>query len=144
MATRNKLIADTGFFVACLCSRDKHHDRAIMLLKEVKVQRRELITTWPVLTEVCHLLYRYSPELVVKFLKSFQQGAFEVYQLQLSDVGRMVTLVKKYDNLPMDIADASLVILAEEIGYGEIVSTDQRDFKTYRWKNRYSFKNLFF
>jgi uncharacterized protein len=48
----------------------------------------------------------------------------------------------KYADLPMDLADASLVIRAEELGSGRILSTDNRDFRTYRWKNRRPFKNL--
>ena len=48
----------------------------------------------------------------------------------------------KYRDLPMDLADASLVILAEELGTGRILSTDQRDFGAYRWKNRKPFRNL--
>jgi hypothetical protein len=35
----------------------------------------------------------------------------------------------------MDFADASLVLLAEHLGHGRILSTDRRDFHTYRWKN---------
>jgi hypothetical protein len=42
-----------------------------------------------------------------------------------------------YADLPMDLADASLVILAEHLGHGRILSTDKRDFHTYRWKNRH-------
>lgn len=42
----------------------------------------------------------------------------------------------------MDLADASLVILAEDTGHGRILSTDQRDFNTYRWKNHIPFENL--
>lgn len=42
----------------------------------------------------------------------------------------------------MDLADASLVLLAEELGHGRIVSTDKRDFRTYRWKNHEPFTNL--
>ena len=48
----------------------------------------------------------------------------------------------EYRDLPMDLADASLVILAEEVGSKRILSTDERDFRTYRWKNRRPFKNL--
>jgi uncharacterized protein len=50
--------------------------------------------------------------------------------------------MRRYRELPMDLADASLVLLAEEIGTGSIVSTDQRDFHSYRWKNREPFFNL--
>ena len=42
----------------------------------------------------------------------------------------------------MDLADASLVILAEHLGHGRILSTDERDFETYRWKQRKPFQNL--
>jgi predicted nucleic acid-binding protein len=48
----------------------------------------------------------------------------------------------KYRDLPMDLADGSLVVLAEELGSGRILSTDQRDFRAYRWKTRKPFRNL--
>ncbi|MEE7624612.1 hypothetical protein V3O24_00415 [Methylobacter sp. Wu8] len=44
----------------------------------------------------------------------------------------------KYADLPMDLA----AILAEKLGHSRILSTDQRDFKTYRWKNHKPFENL--
>ena len=52
--------------------------------------------------------------------------------------------MKQYADLPMDLADASLVILAEHLDDGRILSADQRDFNTYRWKNREPFENLMF
>ena len=42
----------------------------------------------------------------------------------------------------MDLADASLVLLAEHLGHGRILSTDMRDFGAYRWKSRKPFKNI--
>ena len=42
----------------------------------------------------------------------------------------------------MDLADASLVLLAERLGHGRILSTDQRDFEAYRWKQHHPFENL--
>ena len=42
----------------------------------------------------------------------------------------------------MDLADASLVLLAEELGEGRIVSSDERDFHAYRWKNQHPFTNV--
>ena len=69
-------------------------------------------------------------------------GAFDVFQLEKSHLPRVLTLMEKYAALPMDLADASLVILAEESGRGDIFSTDTRDFQTYRWKNRKPFRNL--
>ena len=51
-------------------------------------------------------------------------------------------MMEKYRELPMDLEDASLVLLAEELSSGRILSTDIRDFKTYRWKSRKPFRNL--
>ncbi len=42
----------------------------------------------------------------------------------------------------MSLADASLVILAEDLGHGRILLVDQRDFNPYRWKNTHPFENL--
>jgi predicted nucleic acid-binding protein len=42
----------------------------------------------------------------------------------------------------MDLADASLVLLAEHLGHGRILTTDERDFGTYRWKSCKPFHNL--
>ena len=50
--------------------------------------------------------------------------------------------MQQYADLPMDFADASLVLLAEQLGHGRILSTDKRDFHTYRWKNTQPFSNL--
>jgi len=52
---------------------------------------------------------------------------------------RLIELMKKYKELPMDLADGSLVILAEHLGHGQILSTDQRDFNAYRWKQNKPF-----
>lgn len=54
----------------------------------------------------------------------------------------MVILIDRYKNLPMDFTDASLVILAEELESGKILSTDQRDFHSYLWKITKPFQNL--
>ena len=43
-------------------------------------------------------------------------------------------LMKKYSDLPMDFADATLVLLADEIGSGEIVTFDLRGFRTFRFR----------
>jgi predicted nucleic acid-binding protein len=68
--------------------------------------------------------------------------AYKIFDLQISHGERIATLMNKYADLPMDLADASLVILAEHLGHGRILSVDQRDFNTYRWKNQHPFENL--
>lgn len=76
------------------------------------------------------------------FLQSITAGAVEVFQLQNSHLLRMTVLMKRYANLPMDLADASLVTLAEVLGGGRILTIDRRDFSVYRWNETQPFQNL--
>ena len=134
------ILADTGFFLALGNARDKHHARARAALSK---HRRPLITTWPVMTETCHLLAsRLGMDATLAFVRSAIAGAFEIFALERSHLPRVELLMEKYRTLPMDLADASLVVLAEELGSGDIFSTDARDFGAYRWKNRKPFHNL--
>ena len=134
------IIADTGFWLAIANRRDRHHARALEALVTV---REKLVTTWPVMTETCHLLQsQLGVQAEIAFVRSARDGAFEIRPLPETHLDRIATLMEAYADLPMDLADASLVILAEELGAGRILSTDQRDFRAYRWKNRKPFENV--
>lgn len=131
---RNTLIIDTGFLVALFSNKDRFHETALSL--RPKIDNKVWVTTWPVITEACHLLQ--SPQL----LSLCERKILNLFELRLEHFSRIQVLMTKYKDLPMDLADASLVILAEELGHGDIVSTDNRDFKTYRFKNHSPFRNL--
>lgn len=134
------IIADTGFWLALANVRDRHHGPAKQALSGLT---EPLITTWAVLTETCHLLAtRLGSEALERFVAAGAGGAYELFPMDRTHLSRVEALMKKYRDLPMDLADASLVILAEELGSGRILSTDVRDFRTYRWKNRKPFANL--
>jgi len=134
------IIADTGFWLALGNRRDRHHDAARAALARLT---EPLITTWPVMTETCQLLAaRLGVDAELRFLRAARDGAFSIFPLDASHFTRIEILVEKYRGLPMDLADASLVLLAEDLGSGRILSTDTRDFRTYRWKRRKPFQNL--
>ncbi len=134
------IIADTGFFLALASKRDHHHARATAAVQGLT---EPLVTTWPVMTETCHLLAaRVGHTSLIAFMSSAERGAFQVFAVENRHMATLQALMEKYRDLPMDLADASLVVLAEELGSGRIFSTDTRDFKTYRWKNRRPFTNL--
>ncbi len=95
------------------------------------------------MTEVCHLLLQRRGTIAqLKFIELYRQGVFTVFDLHLSHAERLDKLMKAYADLPMDLADASLVLLAEALNHGRILSTDRRDFHAYRWKNTQPFTNL--
>lgn len=134
------IIADTGFWVALLNNKDRYHNQAHQALQR---HNEPLITTWSVITETCYLLLtRNNVQTQIQFIKQLNQGLFTVFNLEPSHAQRIAELMQQYADLPMDLADASLVILAEHLGHGRIFSVDQRDFYTYRWKNTQPFHNL--
>lgn len=136
------LIVDTGFFYALADRDDAHHARAVAALDSV---REPLITTWPVLTESIHLFNaRLSVKAGARLLETIASGFCSVHPIESAELRRVIELMAKYADLPMDLADASLMLLAEHLDDGRILSTDQRDFKTYRFKNRKPFRNLLF
>jgi uncharacterized protein len=138
------IIVDTGFWFGLLDRRDAYHDRCRSFLAGC---REPLITTFPVLTEALHLLmsrgHTQQGLTLLTVLGDLQQeGRFSTFSLHDGHWPRIRHLMDQYRDLPMDLADASLVLLAEQVGEGRIVSTDQRDFRTYRWKSRHPFTNL--
>lgn len=134
------ILADTGFWVALANRKDRYHARAEAWLSRLD---EPLVSTWPIMTETCHLLlHRVGEESQRRYLRAYDEGAFSVFELRKVHVARMITLMERYANLPMDLADASLVVLAEDLGEGRILSTDERDFGTYRWKQHKPFENL--
>ena len=137
------LIADTGFWVALLSKRDKHHARASACYTE---HRREgFITTWPVITECAWLLAsRVQPDAAIAFVDALASGGVQIHDITAPNSRQLAALMHQYISLPMDLADASLVLLAEHLGHGRILSTDMRDFGAYRWKNQPPFTNLMF
>lgn len=135
------ILADSGFWVALLSARDKHHAAAVHAMEEH--QAEAFVTTWPVLTEACYLLSAQATvEQQQRFLKQVCNGGCQLHDFPVKALDRMAALMHKYRDLPMDLADASLVLLAEEFDEGRILSTDERDFNTYRWKNSKPFQNL--
>ncbi|EGV17947.1 type II toxin-antitoxin system VapC family toxin [Thiocapsa marina] len=133
------IIADTGFWLALANRRDRWHQAATAWLTQ---PTEGLITTWPVATETCHLLLsRVGEHAQQAFIHSLRDGAADLFAIDRSHLPRLAELMQQYSDLPMDLADASLVVLAEALGHGRILSTDERDFQTYRWKRHAPFDN---
>lgn len=139
---RNTLIVDTGFLVALANKNDKYHQKCVEVSKALE---GDLITTWPVITETSYFMMKQAnAQAHLSLLDRIHKTHIMLWQIPVDAVNRIKILMKQYNDLPMDLADASLVVLAEQLGHGDILSTDRRDFNTYRWKNHQPFKNLLF
>ena len=134
------VLIDTSYWCALGNPKDKFHQQAILAASTLE---EDPITTWPVITETCHILQReLGAKAAYQFISMLRVDSIEIFIIETEHLRRTQILMEKYADLPMDLADASLVILAEEQGHGRILSTDMRDFKTYRWKNHKPFNNL--
>lgn len=138
---KNTVIIDTGFLVALANKNDSVHQVATQA--SLIFKHWQWITTWCVITESCYLLQqRLGENAPQRLINKISQGILNTFDLKPDHCPRIEVLMDQYQNLPMDLADASLVILAEHLGHGRILSTDQRDFNTYRWKNTHPFEDL--
>ena len=130
------MIADTGPLVALLDDRDPDHKRVSALLRRT---RAPLITTYAVITEALHLIPRHAG---FALLRMIENGALRVFELGESGLRRTFDLMRRYEDVPMDFADATLVALAEATGMRTIVSLDYDDFETYRLANGQALQNV--
>lgn len=121
-----KVLLDTGPLVAWLDKGDGDHVRTAAFFAGFEGR---LLTTWPVLTEVCHLLPQH---VVGRFMRWVAAGGVEVQELPATAAAEIADLMEKYADLPMDLADASLVWLAARMGIREVVTLDRADFGVYR------------
>jgi predicted nucleic acid-binding protein len=93
-----------------------------------------------VIAESCYLLrlLHGAPESA---LANVVEGVFEL-PFRLDRSARAVqALLRKYASVPMDLADACLVQMADELATGEILTLDG-DFDIYRWRRSRRFRNL--
>lgn len=135
------ILADSGYWVGLLNPADRFH--AAALAAETEVGDERLVTTWPVITEVCFLIRRDNrEERVLAFLEGLKTGDVEIHGLPQDAIARIERLMRKYRSWPMDLADASLIVVAEELDEDRILTTDREEFDTYRWKRTKPFRNL--
>ena len=123
------ILVDAGPLIALLDRPDRNH-RGVK--GNLERNRCRLLTTWPVLAEACHFM----PERTqIRFLRWAASGGLNVVELHETALATIADWKEKYQDLPMDLADASLLWVAEQTGITEILTIDLRDFSAYRLPN---------
>ena len=133
-----ELLLDTGALVSLLDRSQTHHERCARFFD---AWDRPIVSTEAVLTEATHLLggLKGGREACVDF---FLSGGALLVPATRASLRRSRDLVKHYADVPMDYADATLVVLAEELETNLVFTTDRRDFGAYRIKGRRRFEVL--
>jgi uncharacterized protein len=121
------VLVDAGPLVALLDRSDPDHQTCRSALTAV---RDPLATVWPAVTEAMYLLGRVSWPAQDALWELLEE--VKILPLEPRDTRRMRALMEKYRSLPMDLADAALVAVAEREMIRAIFTLDGRDFGVYR------------
>jgi uncharacterized protein len=122
------VLVDAGPLVALIDRTDQYHQRCAAALATI---RDPLVTVWPAFTEAMYLL-RYSAHDQRALWDMTNAGGVKFADLGLNDCPGMRELMWKYRDLPMDLADAALVRVAERDNLRRVFTIDRQDFEIYR------------
>lgn len=132
-----KTLIDSGPIIALFDRSDNYHQK---VLEFVKSFNGEFITTWAVITKVSHML-DFDLRVQIDFLKWIELGGLKIYDIPQSEITNIRIMMEKYIDIPMDLADATLMYIANKEKIKNIVSIDS-DFDIYRTLKKQSLYNL--
>jgi predicted nucleic acid-binding protein len=133
-----RILVDTGPLVAILSREDAHHRTCVAALREMT---GPLFSCWPVITEAAWLLRR-SPRAIQQLLGSMNSGFLELLTVAGTETKAIAAVMKRYESIRPQLADATLVYLASRERIDAIFTLDRRDFSVYRTSRKRSFKIL--
>jgi predicted nucleic acid-binding protein len=128
-------ILDTGPWVALIDRSESRHIECVQWLKNFSGR---LYSTEAVLTEVLYIL-NFSIKAQCAAIDFILEAVVEIVPASIESLKKAKNLMKKYADLPMDYADASIVCLATETGIRNVVTFDKKDFTIYKLLKKKSF-----
>jgi hypothetical protein len=132
-------LTDAGPLIAIIDADEPDHAACLEALEQLAFP---LVTTWPAFTEAMYLLGRAGGiEGQRAVWRLVQTGRLVVAELSGPAVERSARLMEKYADLPMDLADATLLAYAEEQGHRTIFTLDAH-FRIYRLRGRQKFETI--
>lgn len=129
---KQHVILDTGPLVALIDARDEHHAWAVAQWADIAPP---LLTCESVISEACFLLDQTTAGSAVVFDMLRRHAMALSFHLE-QHVKEVRALRAKYSDVPMSVADASLVRMAEQFGRSAVLTLDG-DFRIYRKHGRH-------
>ena len=126
-----RTLLDTGPLVAYMSDRDEWHEWAVTQFSSL---RPPLLTCQPVLAETCFLIQRNGGQ-PAETLQLLQLGVFEAALDLNTEAAALEALMRRYDDMPISLADACLVRMSEVHADCRLLTLD-RDFRRYRRHGR--------
>ena len=134
----DRILIDAGPLIALFDVDDTYHNRVRDFLYEHSYR---FISTLAVLTEVSYML-NFSVLAQQNFYEWVLYKGLIIIDINQNDIPRIMELTGKYADLPMDFADATLVITAEKTGIKNIISLD-KGFDVYRLPGKEHIRNVY-
>ena len=133
------ILVDAGPLVALIDRDETDHERCLDALATISAP---MVTTWPAFTEAMYLVGEAGGWTAQEALwRMVERADLEIAPVDDGLRKRSRTLMDKYRDAPMDLADATLVALAEALDELRVFTLD-RDFEIYRWKGKRKFELL--
>lgn len=126
------VLVDTGPLVAVLNRKDQYHELCSETLKFIQPP---LLTTWSVLTEVAWLL-RDQPKGLQRLYAGVESVFFRIVPLDETALTEIASIQKRFSTLKPQLADMTLLLLAEREKWNTIFTLDRRDFSVMQKKTR--------
>lgn len=123
------VLLDAGCIVALLDRSERYHARCVAVVEALDAP---FVTCDAVIAEACWLV-RALPGAADAILDNVEAGVFEIPLRLTGSTKPIRALLKKYGRVPMDLADACLVHMADELDTSRILTLDT-DFQVYRWR----------
>ena len=131
------ILVDAGPLVALL---DRGEQGAWALRERPATMSAPMITTWPAYTEPMYLLGAAGGWVAQEALwRLTERGDLQILELDSPMKRTAKGLMERYQNVPMDLADATLVALGQSISVKRIFTLD-KDFHIYRFKGKQAFE----
>ncbi len=133
-----RILVDVGPLIALFDRTYAHRTAVREFIRETQAQ---LVSTWPVVTEVSHIL-DFDLRTQMDFVRWIAGVGVTLYDIDAQSLHRIIELKAKYQDRPMEVADASLVVTAERLKVADIISID-RDFDIYRTVDGKTIRNVY-
>jgi hypothetical protein len=130
------ILIDAGPLVALNDPDDFRHEQCVEFAAKLPLPAT---TTWPIVAEAAWLMRR-STHLLPRLSQAFQNQDFAMYPLKAESLEWIIAFMIKYANIGAQLADASLMYVAEHENIDTIFTLDRRDFSVYRTRRNRALK----
>jgi predicted nucleic acid-binding protein len=134
----NTVLVDAGPLIALFDRDDKYHEAVKDFLSKGQYK---FVSTAAVLTEVSSIL-NFNAGAQIDFFEWILKKGVALCDVERGCASRIIQLIQKYSDMPVDFTDATLVLAAEKTGIHSIISVDS-NFAA-RLPGRENIHNIFY